>query len=414
MTSTDLMNVDAFKGVVPNAAFAGLNPEEESLADGIGSSYGVVGYKGKVWTLRLRGETYTFTRPDDGTPAPFLDVIVLRAAGYKSKSYYPKDSFNDDTSAGSRPICSALDGVNPDSDVQEKQAPACAICPRNEWKVDANGRKGRECSDYKRLAVLILPSATKALLGSPLMEPVFLRIPAASLNDLAILGEAMTKQGFHYSTYITRIGFQLDKPHPQMTFKALQALTEKEAPVVIPMREDPQSYRITGENEVGKPKPAALSNGSGGHSQATGAGAATQTRPTVQPAATKPSVQQATTTSPSEDDEEAKLMRQLEAARAKKAADAKAAAEAAARQAGPVDTGFGTVDVIPPANKPASQVVDTGFALGDQSVVEVSPNGSGLAAAGGAPSTANTIADTGPAEDADAGLDERVKALLQR
>lgn len=417
MTSTDLMNVAAFDNVVPSAAFAGLNPSDESLADGIGSSYGVVGYKGKVWTLRLRGETHTFTRPDDGSPAAFLDVIILRSASFKSKSYYPKDSFNDDTSGGQRPTCAALDGVNPDSDYAQPQAAACAICPRNEWK-EVNGRKGRECSDYKRLSVLILPSQTKPLLGSSLMEPVFLRVPAASLNDLAILGEAMQKKGFHYSTYITRIGFQLDKPHPQMTFRALQALTDKEAPLVLPMREDANAYRITGENEVGKPRPAALaSSASGNGASQNGARASTAgggQMQTVQPAA-KPAT--TTTTSPS-DDPVAKAKAALAAAEAeaakKKVAEAekaKAEALAAAKVAGPVDTGFG--EVIPPEGKVSNVVaMDTG--LGDQSVVEVSPNGSGLAQAGVAQSMGDTTQDTGPAEASDGDLDARVAELLQR
>jgi hypothetical protein len=403
------MNVSAFDNVVPSAAFAGLNPANESLADGIGSSYGVVGYKGKVWTLRLRGETYTFTRPDDGSPAAFLDVIVLRAASYKSKSYYPKDSFNDDTSAGQRPVCAALDGVNPDHDVAQPQAQACAICPRNEWK-EVNGRKSRECGDYKRLAVLILPSQTKPLLGSSLMEPVYLRVPAASLNDLAILGEAMQKKGFHFSTYITRVGFQLDKPHPQMTFRALQALSDAEAPLVLPMREDANAYRITGENEVGKTRPAALANGSNGKLAAP---VNTVQPATVQPV--KPSVSPPTTTSPSDDPvakaKAALAAAEAEAAKVKAAAEAKAKveAEAAAKVAGPVDTGFG--EVMPPQGK-VSNVVETG--LGDQSVVEVSPSGSGLAQADVAQSMGDTTQDTGPAEASDGDLDARVAALLQR
>jgi hypothetical protein len=387
MTSTDLMNVEAFANKLPSTAFAGLNPESENLADGIGSSYGIVGYKGKVWTLRLRGETYTFTRPDDGSPAAFLDAIILRSASYKSKSYYPANSFNDN-SAGERPICSALDGVNPDRDAQQPQAQACALCPRNEWKM-VGDRKGRECSDYKRLAVLILPSQSRALLGSPLMEPVFLRVPAASLNDLAILGEAMSKKGFHYSTYITRIGFQVDKPHPQMTFRALQALTDKEAPIVLPMREDPQAYRITGENEVGKQQPAAQriassvngSNGSNGSNTAQGSPSSGNSA--VKPTTSTSSPQ--TTTSPSEDDEEAKLLAQLEAARKKKQA---AAAQPQPEPTGPVDTGFG-----------GGEVVGLGT---NQPVIDA------------APSTAPSDEDTGPAEDADLDLDARVAGLLQR
>src|ERR1035437_7557439 len=247
MPSTE-KNVSAFKGAVPASSFAGLNPQQESLSDGIGSGYAVVGYKGKVWTLRHRGEKYTFVRADDGSPSAFLDGIILRDAGHKSKSYYP--SFTDGSS--DRPICAALDGITPDADVQQKQASACANCPRNEWKTNADGHKGRECTDYKRLAVLVLPSLTARLLGSPLMEPAFLRVPAGSLNDLGIFGDSMSAQGFHYSSYVTRIGFDPAAPHPKMSFKATQASADKEGPVVLPMREDPMALRITGESEISR------------------------------------------------------------------------------------------------------------------------------------------------------------------
>lgn len=414
MTSTDLMNVSAFENQTPDAAFAALNPQDESLADGIGSSYGIVGYRGKVWSLRLRGETYTFTRPDDGSPAAFLDVIVLRSASYKSKSYYPAGSFDQDSS-GTRPTCAALDGVTPDSDVATPQAAACAICPRNEWKLNAEGHKGRDCSDYKRLAVLILPSQTAALLGAPLMEPVFLRVPAASLNDMAILGEAMSKKGFHFSTYITRIGFNAEKSHPQMTFRALQKLTAHEAPLVMPMREDPQALRITGENEVGKPRPAV------GSVTNQPAGQLSASKPADATATTKQTT--ATVTSPSkptdvqkmvsaEDDEEAALMKQLAASRAKKAAIAEAKAKEAAKaaQSETVDTGFGGLSgqVIPPT-KTTSQVTQVEGLGAAQTVVDT---GLTTAAASEAGATTNTIADTGPADESDDDLDARVAGLI--
>jgi hypothetical protein len=249
-----MSNIELFKGKAPVGAFAALNPQSESLADGIGSSYGVIHYRGKVWSLRLRGETYTFTRADDGSPLAFLDVIILRQLPAKSKSYYPKGSF--ERGEDGPPLCSSLDGVNPDPSSKQVQATACAICPRNEWKTNPEGRKGRECSDYKRLAVLILPKLTKNLLGAPLMEPVFLRIPPASLNALAKMGEDMAAQGWHYSSFVTRVGFVMNSEFPQMTFTPVQELTEKEAPIVLPMREDPQALRITGESEIGKPRAA--------------------------------------------------------------------------------------------------------------------------------------------------------------
>lgn len=393
MTGTDLMNVSAFKGLAPAAAFAAaLDANAESLADGIGSSYGIVGYKGKVWSLRLRGETYLFTRADDGSPAAFLDCIVLRSPGYKSKSFYPPGTFQDGQ-IGTRPTCAALDGVTPDADILAPQNNACATCTRNVFKLNAEGRKTRDCSDYKRLSILILPSMTKALLGAPLMEPVFLRVPAASLNDLALLGEGMQAQGFHYSSYITRIGFNPEKPHPQMTFRALQALTDREAPLVLPMREDPVALRITGENETGVNKQARIA-------PVQTAGAATPD-PAIE--AAKHEAARA-----------AAVAEATRVANAAKAAAAEAAKQEAARlaalaaaAAAPVDTGL----------------VDTGFGdVGAAPVTAAVTNGqpaiaAGLLDAGPAVApvtTTNTVSDTGAPEEADSDLDARVAALLPK
>lgn len=238
-----------FKGQARSQAFqAALGGQQESLSDGIGSSYAVIGYKGKTWSIRHRGEQHVIVRPEDGSPSNHIDLIILNQARHKSKSFFPNYV---EGQAGMRPICSSLNGVVPDADVQQQQNPTCALCVRNEWKTSAEGRKSRECQDYKRLAVLLLPSMTKALFGGkPLMEPMFLRIPPASLNDLALFGETMQNQGYHYSEFITRVSFDPLVSHPKMLFRPLQLLTDKEAPLVIPLRQDPTTMRILGE-EVG-------------------------------------------------------------------------------------------------------------------------------------------------------------------
>jgi hypothetical protein len=113
------------------------------------------------------------------------------------------------------------------------------------WKTDPNtGRKGRECTDYKRLAVLVLPTQTSLIFGQPLLEPAFLRVPPASLNSLAIMGDTMASRGFHYSSYVTRITFDPQKAHPEMVFRPLQGLTAAEAPMILQMRTDAQVDRI--------------------------------------------------------------------------------------------------------------------------------------------------------------------------
>lgn len=226
-------------------AFRALNTEaqNDNLADGIGQSYGVIGYKGKAWTLRYRGQVRQFVRPDDGTPASYIDVIILGSPPKKSKSYYPK--YVPGQSDGERPICSSFLGDVPDAGVTKEQAVSCALCPRNEWKTDpATGRKSRECTDYKRLAVLIMPKISEALLGSPLLEPVFLRVPPDSLQAAAQMGDNMAKQGLHYSSYVTRVSFDPQKSHPSMVFTPIQGLSNEEAPVILGMRQNPLVDRI--------------------------------------------------------------------------------------------------------------------------------------------------------------------------
>jgi hypothetical protein len=240
----ELVIPQAFQNFKPPAAMAGLNPQDDSLAAGIGQSYGVVGYKGKVWSLRHRGERHNIIRPDDGTPSNHIDVVILGQAQQKSKSFFEK---YDPNAEGARPICSSIDGLVPDPDVVQKQSETCLLCPRNVWKTDpTTGRKGRECTDYKRLAVVIMPYQTKPILGSPLIEPVFLRVPPASLTSLAVMGENMANQGFHFSTYVTRISFDPNEASPKMVFTPLQGITEKEAPVIMELRGDPTVGRITG------------------------------------------------------------------------------------------------------------------------------------------------------------------------
>ncbi len=354
-------------------AFAGLAPQADNLAEGIGQSYGVIGYKGKVWSLRSRGERHNIIRPDDGTPSAYIDVIILGSPPNKSKSFYKK--FDAATSEGDRPICASIDGVVPDADVTQKQSDSCALCPRNVWKTDAQtGRKGRECTDYKRLAVLILPTQTTPILGSPLMEPVFLRVPPDSLNSLAIMGEGMATQGFHYSSYITRITFDPNKAHPCMVFRPLQGLTDGEAPVILDLRKDPIVGRITGgEVAIQGPKiveaplnMAALgqiASGQGQASQGVGGNLLAQSGPQTP-------TDQGTSSTP-----------------------------------GIYSSGFGVVQVATPSTPPNGQstssttatdtaVADTGF--------------------GGVTNAINANADAGEPEDSDAALDARIAALIRK
>jgi hypothetical protein len=313
---------DAFKNARPAQAFQNLDAQGDSLSAGIGSSYGVIHYKGKVWSLQYKGQTHVFTRPDDGSPINYIDVVVLRQAEVKSKSYYPKKE-GSDFNPGDRPLCASLNGVTPDVGVPQQQAEACVLCPRNQWKTDARGKPSRECSDYKRLAVVLLPTQTARFFqGAPLMEPVFLRVPAASLQNLSTMGDNMGRQGFHFSSYVTRISFDPGEAHPKMVFVAHQPLTDAEAAAVLAMREDPQTLRIVAMDTERRAIAAPAPTGFIAPPANTGLAVQPAPQPIVQPQIIPPS----------------------------------APVQAAVPQAQPVDTGFAGMKTINPAPVQAAPV----------------------------------------------------------
>ena len=84
------------------------------------------------------------------------------------------------------------------------------------------------------------------------MEPVFLRVPPDSLQDLAAFGKNLEAQNWPYMSFITRITFDPEKSHPKFVFNFNKALTNEDAPTIFALREDPLSKRITGEDEIAR------------------------------------------------------------------------------------------------------------------------------------------------------------------
>ena len=356
------------KDVGPATAFRGLGGDE-SLSDGIGGGYPLIRYKGKVWKIQIRGDVHTFV-DDKGYPTPFLDLIILRQAQNKSKAYF--ESYEENSTDA--PICASMDGIVPDPGVLHKQSDTCAMCPRNVFKTNEKGIKAKECSDAKRLAVVPMPAQTQKLLGAPLVEPVFLRVPAASLGALAQLGDEATRMGYPYFSFVTRVDFDPEKAYPKFRFQGIQLLGDAEAAKVLELREDPQSYRIC-SGEAGGPRQLAAS--------------------AAQPAVTFTPAPPPDHPPPPNDAEKAALAAKLNADREARIAAIRAETDA------PAAAPPATLELK--ANPPAP--VDTGLgSLGGLS----SPPATALTAAVAAASAV----DTGEPEQADAELDAAINALL--
>ena len=254
-------NIIHFKGQKVAPAFAHLDPNR-SLGDGVtAGGFPILNYKGKNWNLRYQGQSYPFLRPDDGTALSYVDVIIVGDNDAISKIYFGTGVWDEDTASG--PICAAIRGVAPDPGVPQPQSKTCATCSHNEWKTLPNGKRGMECQSHKRLAILLMPAVTTKMLGSPLKEPVYLKVPPGSLASLKTYGDQLRHEGYPFEAVVTRISF-----HPkelfQMVFEGKQLLTDREAPLVLPLLDDPRTKRITGEapmiREVTK-EPARIATG---------------------------------------------------------------------------------------------------------------------------------------------------------
>jgi hypothetical protein len=221
-------------------AFRHLDPNQK-LAEGITGGFSRIGMKGKVWKLIHQGETYYFIRDDDGTNLPYLDVVFVGVNPRTSKLYYPPNTYTED--AANPPTCASTDGVKPDNGVAIPQSKFCNGCTHNEWLPN---RGGKECQDHKRTAVILLPyMRTKPALPEPLLEPVFLKIPPASLKSFKSYSDHLNARSAHFASVITRVTFDPTKQF-QLNFAVKQPLTNAEGPLVLPLLEDPQTRNLIG------------------------------------------------------------------------------------------------------------------------------------------------------------------------
>lgn len=220
-------------------AFRHLDPTQQ-LAEGLSSGFSRIAYKGKNWALLHQGDRYQFVRADDGTQLPYIDVVIVGANPRTSKNYY-EGTYNED--AADAPDCSSLDGIVPDAAAPNPQSEACATCVHNQWLPN---RQGKECQDHRRLAVLLLPyMKTKPAMDAPLLEPVFFKVPPASLKAYKAYSDSLSHKGMHWASVVTRISFDPNKLF-QMTFELKQPLTNAEAPLVLPLMEDHQTQMLIG------------------------------------------------------------------------------------------------------------------------------------------------------------------------
>ncbi|MGZ5165709.1 MAG: hypothetical protein ACXWCQ_34880 [Burkholderiales bacterium] len=226
-------------------------PKEGDLSAGVQQGFGIIGYKGKVWSTRYRGVNTDLMRADGDGPMNSIEVVILKASAHVSKIWYENGWVEGSNAA---PDCFSTNGITPDMQSKKKQANACALCPKNQWgsRITPQGKPGKACGDSKRLAVVPLPDIKNEGLGGPML----MRVPAASLGDLAAFGEKMQNMGYQYFSIGIRIAFDAKESYPKFVFSPIRPLSDSEADLVLSMRDEPAVARILAEGSEHASAPA--------------------------------------------------------------------------------------------------------------------------------------------------------------
>lgn len=238
--STEMMIPAGFG--LPSTKLAASQVSPSDLGAGIGAAFAVISYKGKVWSIKHRGDSKALMRADGSGPQGTIETVIVKASPVISKIFYAKGFVDGDNAA---PDCWSVNGVSPDPASSAKQSTTCAGCPKNAWgsRITESGKSGKACSDSKRLALVPAADMNNDLFGGPML----LRVPAASLQGLSQYSAALQSMGHAYYGVVTEIGFDYKEAFPLLTFKAKRVLTEAEVDVLLALQASETTNRILNE-----------------------------------------------------------------------------------------------------------------------------------------------------------------------
>ncbi len=187
----------------------------------------VLSVRGKVFRLRRDGQEVSLKTSQ-------LDVILVGARNNTSRRFYSGSYQSGEVKA---PACASADGLVPDENVMDKQADACATCPRNQWERTATGMR-KACDDYKRV-LLFIPEKN-------IYSPVTLDVSATSLRkkkgetgpelQMREYVQALARNQFEPHQVVTTLGFT-DDEYPRLQFSFRRVVTREEYATITETRD---------------------------------------------------------------------------------------------------------------------------------------------------------------------------------
>ncbi len=225
---------------VPAHILARMNQQSAlaaSISSGLsqGESFPRLSIKGSRFRI-VEGKTETVLEQTK------LNVVIVGANPRLSKTFYAKQWDPNDEATG--PDCFSLDGIGPDSSVQNPENDLCASCPKNAWgsKIAASGQQVKACSDQKRLAIVAAEDAD---------GPIYLlQVTPAALKGLNQYQKELSVRGIPPEVVKTTLSFDTDASFPKLKFSFGGYLEAHEQDVVDTLFGNESVKEITGEKLI--------------------------------------------------------------------------------------------------------------------------------------------------------------------
>ena len=213
-----------------------------ALSEGVGSNYANLSFKGKVFRIKYGGQEHHLIDPVNKTPLGYIDLVIVDAKNVLSKTYYAS-GYTD--GATEQPDCASEDGVHPHAPPGKNvQSHDCRTCLWNAFgskkSNDGIATNSKACADTRKLAVVPIHNIMNENFGGPML----LRVPAASLTNLAEFDRTVRSAGAPFYAVVVRVTFDYTVAYPKLVFTAQRFLTDAEAQDVLKLREDLRTKEI--------------------------------------------------------------------------------------------------------------------------------------------------------------------------
>ena len=218
--------------------WANVPRDNADLSTGVALSFPILAIGTNQWVVRWKGEDRLVTIPGTEYPAPYVDVVILKAQKEMSRVFY--ESGYVQGVRGKKPDCWSSDGVKPDELVVTPVNPICATCPNSAWGSGASpaAPKAQACQQRRRSVVVPYASGID-LTNEAEGGPMLLSVPPGSLTNLVRYSEMLNameladgSRGVPYQAVVTRLSYEPLLKFSKVQFQYLKSLDDDESDVI--------------------------------------------------------------------------------------------------------------------------------------------------------------------------------------